>query len=66
MLGSFQDAEDALQDTLLAGWHGLGVHPPRSRPSRRVTICGPDPRRHGTFKIVILMWPSMRHPGAPC
>src|SRR5262245_54952579 len=23
MLGSFQDAEDALQDTLLAGWRGL-------------------------------------------
>ncbi len=28
MLGSFQDAEDALQDTLLAAWQGLGGYTP--------------------------------------
>ncbi len=28
MLGSFQDAEDALQDTLLAAWQGLGGYAP--------------------------------------
>src|SRR5919206_4042250 len=30
MLGSFQDAEDALQDTLLAAWRGLGGFEERS------------------------------------
>jgi RNA polymerase sigma-70 factor (ECF subfamily) len=30
MLGSFQDAEDALQDTLLAAWRGLGAFESRS------------------------------------
>jgi RNA polymerase sigma-70 factor (ECF subfamily) len=30
MLGSFQDAEDALQDTLLAAWQGLGGFEERS------------------------------------
>jgi RNA polymerase sigma-70 factor (TIGR02960 family) len=30
MLGSFQDAEDALQDTLLAAWQGLGGFEGRS------------------------------------
>jgi RNA polymerase sigma-70 factor (TIGR02960 family) len=30
MLGSFQDAEDALQDTLLAAWQGLGRFEGRS------------------------------------
>jgi RNA polymerase sigma-70 factor (TIGR02960 family) len=30
MLGSFQDAEDALQDTLLAAWQGLGGFDGRS------------------------------------
>jgi DNA-directed RNA polymerase specialized sigma24 family protein len=30
MLGSFQDAEDAMQDTLLAAWKGLGGFEERS------------------------------------
>ena len=32
MLGSFQDAEDALQDTLLAAWQGLGEFEGRLDP----------------------------------
>jgi RNA polymerase sigma-70 factor (ECF subfamily) len=32
MLGSFQDAEDALQDTLLAAWQGLGRFEERASP----------------------------------
>src|SRR2546421_5543150 len=30
MLGSFQDAEDALQDSLLAAWQGLGGYEGRA------------------------------------
>src|SRR4029079_1864542 len=30
MLGSFQDAEDALQDTMLSAWQGLGGFEGRS------------------------------------
>src|SRR5260370_19636753 len=30
MLGSFQDAEDALQNTLLTAWHSLGAFPERA------------------------------------
>jgi RNA polymerase sigma-70 factor (TIGR02960 family) len=33
MLGSFQDAEDALQDTLLAAWQGLGEFEERASVS---------------------------------
>ena len=32
MLGSLQDAEDALQDTLLAAWRGLTAFEGRSSP----------------------------------
>jgi len=31
MLGSFQDAEDALQDTLLSAWQGVGGFEGRAR-----------------------------------
>jgi RNA polymerase sigma-70 factor (TIGR02960 family) len=37
MLGSFQDAEDALQDTLLAAWQGLGGF--KGRASLRTWLC---------------------------
>ena len=33
MLGSFQDAEDVLQDSLLAAWQGLGDFEERAVPS---------------------------------
>jgi RNA polymerase sigma-70 factor (ECF subfamily) len=36
MLGSFQDAEDALQDTLLASWQGFGGF--EGRASRRTWL----------------------------
>ena len=36
MLGSFQDAEDALQDTLLAAWQGIGGFTERSALRHRL------------------------------
>ena len=41
MLGSFQDAEDALQDTLLAAWQGLDGF--EGRASLRTWPTPPDP-----------------------
>ena len=38
MLGSFQDAEDALQDTLLAAWQGLTAFEGRALRQRVVAI----------------------------
>ena len=55
MLGSLQDAEDALQDTLLAAWHGLRGYrgarfaphlalPDRDQPvSQRASLGEPTP-----------------------
>src|SRR5260370_26290233 len=51
MLGSFQDAEDALQDTLLAAWQGLGgviegrapLRPPLYRSPHNPGTNGPRP-----------------------
>jgi DNA-directed RNA polymerase specialized sigma24 family protein len=37
MLGSLADAEDALQDTLLAAWQGLGAF--EGRASLRTWLC---------------------------
>jgi RNA polymerase sigma-70 factor (ECF subfamily) len=40
MLGSFQDAEDAFQDTLLAAWQGFGGFEGRASPRTRLTSLG--------------------------
>src|SRR4051812_50171614 len=46
MLGSVQDAEDALQDTLLAAWQGLGGVPGRAPLRPRPSRLAPHPRLH--------------------
>ena len=39
MLGSLEDAEDALQDTLLTAWQGLGRFEGRASIPRHATSC---------------------------
>jgi DNA-directed RNA polymerase specialized sigma24 family protein len=43
MLGSFADAEDAVQETMLAAWQGIGGFT-EERASLRTWLCHPDPR----------------------
>src|SRR4030088_1367208 len=45
MLGSCQPAEDALQDTLLAAWQGLGGFEGRGSPPPLLFPLAPHPRR---------------------
>ena len=53
MLGSFQDAEDAVQDALLAAWQGLGrasirtwLYQDRYQPVRQRASLDQPSRRH--------------------
>src|SRR5258708_6416149 len=54
MLGSFQDAEDALQDTLLAAWQGLGGF-----------IEGRAPLRTSLYRIATNPCPHAPRPARP-
>ncbi len=60
MLGSFQDAEDALQETLLSAWKGLGGFEERwshfPTPSSRVRSTCRSARRPATSRPNPSLW----------
>jgi Sigma-70 region 2 len=62
MLGSFDDADDALQETLLAAWRGLASFQSRGPPRRGDGAGGPPGR--GTQRRITSQLVGQRHADA--
>jgi hypothetical protein len=69
MLGSFQDAEDALQDTLLGAWQGFGGFEGRASPrwGPCMQISGPQPVIAAGHSAAVCSTPGLpAFPDRPC
>ena len=69
VLGSFQDAEDAVQDTLLAAWQGFGGFEGRASPhwGPCMQISGPQPVIVAGHSAAVCSTPGLpAFPDRPC